>query len=91
MNAVADKLREARKLIERGWCQGEAQIGHQFCILGACGWASGDSDLYFDMREPLQKATGCEALSRWNDAPERTQAEVLAAFDKAIQLAESGK
>lgn len=27
-------------------------------------------------------------IANWNDAPERTHAEVLAAFDKAIELAE---
>jgi hypothetical protein len=42
----------------------------------------------------LGKAVGCThsyEIARWNDAPERTQAEVLAAFDKAIELAEAGQ
>jgi hypothetical protein len=29
-------------------------------------------------------------ITTWNDAPERTHAEVLAAFDKAIALAKAG-
>lgn len=34
-------------------------------------------------------ATGEFFLSVWNDSPERTHAEVLAAFDRAIVLAEA--
>jgi hypothetical protein len=40
--------------------------------------------------EALRKAAGIakdQTLVGWNDAPERTHAEVLAAFDKAIELA----
>lgn len=40
----------------------------------------------------LATAVGIECdlaeIWRWNDAPERTHAEVMAAFDKAIALAE---
>jgi hypothetical protein len=35
----------------------------------------------------LMAATDGDPI-RWNDAPERTQADVLAAFDRAIELAE---
>jgi hypothetical protein len=35
------------------------------------------------------EANGSDAVMRWNDAPERTLNEVLAAFDRAIALAES--
>lgn len=35
----------------------------------------------------LQKATGHPTIWVWNDAAERTHAEVLAAFDKAIASA----
>lgn len=34
-------------------------------------------------------AVGGVPIGRWNDAPERTHAEVLAAFDRAIELAEA--
>jgi hypothetical protein len=30
-----------------------------------------------------------ETLKEWNDAPERTRAEVLAVFDRAVRLAEA--
>ncbi len=39
--------------------------------------------------EALRDAIHATAVSHWNDAPERTHAEVMAAFDKAIALAES--
>jgi hypothetical protein len=31
--------------------------------------------------------TAIAAIAAWSDAPERTQADVLAAYDKAIELA----
>jgi hypothetical protein len=35
-------------------------------------------------RERLRAAIGNLSIPGWNDAPERTHAEVLAAFDRAI-------
>jgi hypothetical protein len=35
----------------------------------------------------LELAIGGQLFSRWNDAPERTHAEVMAAFDRAIAIA----
>jgi hypothetical protein len=37
----------------------------------------------------LGLAAGVETLKEWNDAPERTRAEVLAVFDRAVRLAEA--
>jgi hypothetical protein len=108
MNQVADKLREARALIERGWVQKDyarsksgkvvdpanSRSATCWCAAGAIGRVNG--------RWPNSGLLGMEQLSRaiggdgheadiltWNDAPERTQAEVLAAFDRAIELAEA--
>jgi hypothetical protein len=98
VSAVADKLREARALIERGWCQGDYVCGTSVCVYGAI-----QATLYGDPEDCsvtadeeevvvlLKEATGSAALVQWNDCPGRTQAEVLAAFDKAIQLAEAGQ
>jgi hypothetical protein len=76
-----------------------------YCASGAIGLVAcndidaGDFDIdeqdpaYRSVIAALGAAVGCKhsyEIARWNDAPERTQAEVLAAFDKAIQLAEQG-
>lgn len=37
--------------------------------------------------DAVANAAGCDSIPRWNDAPERTHAEVLAAFDQAIASA----
>ena len=36
----------------------------------------------------LEKAVGINGIEHWNDMPGRTHAEVLAAFDRAIEIAE---
>jgi hypothetical protein len=100
MSAVADKLREARKLIERGWCrniQAMDKLGRDvdphdpeavcWCVYGALGAVDAIND--DNVLRPLKRAVGSPQLANWNDASERTQAEVLAAFDKAIELAEA--
>jgi hypothetical protein len=108
VNAVANKLREARALIEeRGWAQGEyLNDGDCLCVSGAISMATvgypdeGDGETDEQDAEfrriiaALGKAIGCQhsyEIARWNDEPERTQAEVLAAFGKAIALAEAGQ
>ena len=48
----------------------KSEAAHSFCIVGAIGRSNIDYDS-FD-------------LAYWNDAPERTHAEVLARFDEAI-------
>ena len=96
-NTVADTLRRARALIDtpEKWCQNEHQIGHAYCVEAALNivWRGDVLGSIFDSCPAwklLQDATGVQKLFDWNDAPERTHAEVLAAFDKAIALAESG-
>lgn len=87
---IADKLREARALVERGWTQGSFHaVDGKCCAYGALMDVSPLRDI-----DPLQDALGAAIGVRgayklwdWNDAPERTQAEVLAAFDRAIELA----
>jgi hypothetical protein len=94
VSAVADKLREARALVERGWCQhvfdqthGDQQL---FCAVGAIVRVTRAVSCYLDVVGTLRQAVDPRGgLYGWNDAPERTQAEVLAAFDKAIELAEA--
>lgn len=101
MSAVADKLREARALIERGWTQeyyargksgkGVDALGRHavcFCATGALRRVNRIEWDNCEERGLLRKAVGRNIID-WNDHPKRTQAEVLAAFDKAIELAEA--
>lgn len=102
MGAVADKLREARALIERGWTQGwfartaagndcwySAKEASCWCVTGALFRVA------ISVREESRLAgtflaaiDTTDGIAGWNDVPDRTQAEVLAAFDRAIELAE---
>lgn len=104
-------LRDAHKLLERGWCQGSmARDGSGTVVAShdkqACSWcasgalrtaasaatAIGDrferTDALDKARWLLRRETGAVYISEWNDAPGRTQAEVLAAVDRAAALGE---
>jgi hypothetical protein len=105
VSTAAEKLDEARVLIERGWTQGEYARGEKgssvdylkdkatcFCAAGAIGavnkhWPTSSLP---GMRY-LSLAVGGDGdeadVLNWNDAPERTQAEVVEAFRKAAELA----
>lgn len=94
--SCVEVLRAARKLIERPgtWGKGHAEHppeGDCHCMLTALA-RSGSQARVDDARALLESITGARefSLHRWNDAPETTHADVLAAFDRAIQLAESG-
>jgi hypothetical protein len=119
VSAVADKLREARALIERGWTQGEFALDAKgeeiespdqtptcFCALGAIsqaalGYPDPDAEDFVSNAKPFEDVSTVLAqalgfrfsheIAKWNDRLGRTQAEVLAAFDKAIELAEAGQ
>lgn len=52
-----------------------------WCILGGAGKIHGD--LTCEVRAALQDVTKAFYISDWNDAPERTHAEVLAAVREA--------
>jgi hypothetical protein len=103
VSAFADKLREARTLIERGWTQGVSARdcngnpidpaephAASFCTVGAISRAFDfDYDESCPAHDLMARVVDGAWVDKWNDAPGRTQAEVLAAFDKAIQLAEA--
>lgn len=61
-----------------------------FCSLGAVGVATDDITSYEACIGYLRRAIGDNPIIDWNDAPYRTHAEVMAAFDRAIQLAKEG-
>lgn len=67
----------------------------RWCSLGAltCASAPFDSTLQEEAEEYLGYAAGLEfeeTIEDWNDSTHRTHAEVLAAFDKAIEQARAG-
>lgn len=85
--SAADKLREARKLIKRGWCQNHYAKNGKCCIRGALDVVGGGGN-GTTLAKLMGEAIGDHQLCMWNDAAGRTKAEVLAAFDRAIALAE---
>lgn len=100
---LSEILRAAKALIEtRGWCQGdEASIwgppNGPCCAATAISqlnipWSGGQSFQGNGAIKLLKQAAGLPeiyGLAQWNDAPERTKEEVLAAYDKAITAAEA--
>jgi hypothetical protein len=99
----SEVLRAARKLIERpgSWCQKVRVCGEygehptQYCSEAALDHAPGggiDKNATVRARECFVEAVSLPAwwaVAEWNDQPNRTHPEVLAAFDRAIALAES--
>lgn len=85
---VIEALREGRARVERGWCQHVGSIGDRFCAMVAlrrpCVAIVNAAAAY------LCKAGGFQTnheVVQWNDARWRTPADVLALYDKAIELA----
>jgi hypothetical protein len=101
--SVADTLRAARALIETParWTQGmyakdeqgqeidpRDPAARQWCTSGAIGAVVGYGPSAIGARQILRKAAGARTMSIFNDDPARTHPEVMAAFDRAIALAE---
>ncbi len=106
MSAAAEVLREARKLVERGWTQDELALAPDglpvspesenavcWCTYGALCRAYHQMPT-IELAEAVvlvEVGAGTDDLIPWNDELGRTQAEVLDAFSKAIELAEAAK
>lgn len=96
MKSTLDILTEARGYVAKGWTQGTLAKSNEnrkvsfhspravcWCALGALRLAGG---YYEEGQDALERLLPYETeLFTWNDAPGRTQAEVLALFDKAIE------
>ncbi|GAC1439067.1 MAG: hypothetical protein NVSMB58_35400 [Terriglobales bacterium] len=81
-------LTVARMKIQRGWCQGTyTKAPNFYCLVASIGDQFAPYEPSQRSRNLLRMVTGCESLPDWNDAPERTKTEVLAALDKAIEFA----
>ena len=100
---IARKLKAARDLIsqEGAWTQGNCARDTNgnsvschsdeatcFCMIGAIvhvapdSWPTLSGALYGS-----DEALIDNGIAAWNDTPDRTQAEVVAMFDKAIEIA----
>lgn len=96
-NQTADVLRRARARIEprEKWGQGlpRSRKG-TFCAVEAIRWVcirtvgSSEESSFKILRKAINVGP-YDAITTWNDKSERTHAEVLAAFDRAIELAEA--
>ena len=58
-----------------------------YCMMAATHKVATGPGKIVESQLYLRKAINSSSLSAFNDAPERTHAQVLAAFDKAIVLA----
>ncbi len=60
-----------------------------WCSIGAmiAAVAPAGAETMLDARSLFKAANGINHVPRWNDDPARTHAEVLAAFDLAVELA----
>lgn len=90
---TSEVLEKAAEEIERsGWNQGSFYRGTSCCLLGAIGRvtkndiASEDSAI-----AAFVMLSGIGHPSKWNDAPERTAAEVIAALRAAAAQARTSE
>lgn len=59
-----------------------------WCVLGAIEFAAGGVGVAYSEAQHCLGAIVGEQIDEWNDAPRRTQAEVVAALRQAAKLAE---
>jgi len=91
---LVETLKRARTMVADGWCRetgSNAQGG--VCAQVALGRAMGLShrDFLTGKAEPVfevfRRAIGGTDIIEWNEHPQRSQSDVVAAFDRAIDLA----
>lgn len=87
--AIAQKLDEARALIERGWCRDTLSKGGRFCAVGAILRVTGAQFPGCTVEaDYIRKAIGEQAIHDWNDR-QKSKKPVIEAFRKAAALARS--
>ncbi len=78
-------LVRARELLQRGWCQHRGQEGDRYCLWGAArqAWmeAGATNALQKEVCHIVNSSTSPRRMADWNDAPGRTQADVLRLLD----------
>lgn len=103
MSEVEKLLRKAKARIRRGWCQlADARdkdgvwtwptrpTARAWCAYGALIQAyPADADSENAAFNLMCRAIRTRSITRWNDKKGRTKTQVLAAFDRAILLAQT--
>lgn len=97
---IVESLQEARKLIERGWCQNafaKDKYGEPVAVRSksACAWCAAGAIAYVCQSSHRQNCfvlfssatKSWKGVDAWNDMRRRTKKQILATFDKAIVLA----
>jgi hypothetical protein len=86
---TVEALRAARAMILDRWCPkgGADEMGGVCALLAIARQYPGPVDDYLYTLDFVRKAIGGRCIPEWNDTPGRTQAEVVAAFDRAIARA----
>lgn len=91
-NETLGILRRARSYIEQGWCQGRLEDDDgNVCPYGALKRASHfvkKHRPYELLQEAVFETAGTSVVS-FNDSKSTTKRDVLAAFDRAIVMAEA--
>lgn len=97
---ASETLKEALKLVKKGWRKGGYALDKdgnevdylkasavKFCATGAILKTSimGDSRTPYTL---MLKVINTDSIADWNDMKSRTKKQVIAAFKKAIKLAE---
>lgn len=91
-------LQQARELLSdpKRWVQGHFDIGHAFCAAGAIEKVAGrgtdvEDDAYYALANVIDVLSdGTDAIASFNDDDSTTHADVLAAFDLAIERLRDG-
>ena len=86
---VTDMLRSGRRKVEAGWCQQRMRRAGSVCMIGALSVT--DYDSFVHAEELFLQAIRLlgfdyTSVPSFNDAPGRTQSEVLTVYDQAIEL-----
>lgn len=97
-------LQRARSIVAAGWAQGawaidtrgnkvisEHPTAAKRCAASALVLGGWDDCQFSTAVRFFQKAIGTQFIGQWNDTPGRTQKEVLAKFDEAIELAKGAE
>lgn len=90
-------LEEAKVKLKKGWCQGafalnewgetvssRSPMAHRWCLMGAIESSANKAVSGSAVMTTVMEVTGIGGLARFNDAPGRTQAEVIEVLDRAI-------
>ena len=99
MLTIVDQLKEGRERVKKGWTQKTharnakgRSVGFrspkavQWCVVGSCDCAN--ACVKYLRSIVFSRYPNEQSIVTWNDRSERTQEDIIEAFDRAIELAE---